>query len=238
VADSLMPLSPFQPARILASHGTEARTHEGDGRRRYTFADQVAAAFLAQMLKRVTPFGPSLGAIAEVHFETGESGQILDDLRLVLRNGNDETRCAVSVKSAGQLGVRGFSKEFVRDAWEQAQAPNFDFTRDLLVLVLGALNDAAFQAWRAIEEQAAETTADRLVARFANGGSSAVQKHIFEGLRRLSRNDKRDAIDTARLASRMRVIHFSDEREQAASAYAPRSFAMALRPRRQSFGSD
>ena len=55
----------------------------------YTFADKVAGAFLVQMLQRAFPFEPELGIIAEIHFETRESGDVLDDLQLVLRSGNE-----------------------------------------------------------------------------------------------------------------------------------------------------
>jgi hypothetical protein len=48
----------------------------------YTFADKVAAGFLAQMLKRAFPIEPEFGPITEVHFETRDSGKILDDLLL------------------------------------------------------------------------------------------------------------------------------------------------------------
>ena len=89
----------------------------------YTFADEVAAAFLAQMLRRVFPVEPKLGPISELHFEARDTGQILDDLRLVLTRGNQATRCAISVKSNRQLTKAGFNAEFVQDAWEQWNEP-------------------------------------------------------------------------------------------------------------------
>ena len=74
----------------------------------YTFADKVAAAFLAQMLRRGFPVEPEFGAISELHFETRDAGQILDDLWLVLKRGTAITRCAISVKSNRQLTRGGF----------------------------------------------------------------------------------------------------------------------------------
>src|SRR5438270_11478965 len=85
----------------------------------YTFADKVAAAFLVQMLQRAFPFEPELGNIAEIHFETRESGNLLDDLQLVLRRGIEKSKCTASVKSNRQLTKAGFNSEFVKDAWEQ-----------------------------------------------------------------------------------------------------------------------
>ena len=46
----------------------------------YTFADKVAAGFLAQMLRRKFPFEPDLGPISAMHFETRDVGNVLDDL--------------------------------------------------------------------------------------------------------------------------------------------------------------
>ena len=85
----------------------------------YTFADKVAAGFLAQLLKRTFPLEPDFGSVAEVHFEARDAGQILDDLLLILKRGTEATRCAISVKSNRQLTKAGFNDDFVRDVWEQ-----------------------------------------------------------------------------------------------------------------------
>ena len=85
----------------------------------YTFADKVAAGFLAQILKRKFPLEPDLGVLTAVDFETRDAGHVLDDLRLTLTRGVDTTECFVSVKSNRQLTKKGFNKEFVQDAWEQ-----------------------------------------------------------------------------------------------------------------------
>jgi len=73
----------------------------------YTFADKVAAGFLAQMLRRKFPLEPDLGPIAELHFETLDAGHVLDDLQFTLKRGMDATRCLVSVViGSGQRPVR------------------------------------------------------------------------------------------------------------------------------------
>ena len=74
----------------------------------YTFADKVAAAFLAQMLKGSYPFGQGFGRIAETHFEARDIGAILDDLLLILDPNANRTECAISIKSARPLTERGF----------------------------------------------------------------------------------------------------------------------------------
>jgi hypothetical protein len=68
--------------------GSTTKSTGGGG---YTFADKVAAGFLAQMLKRKFPLGPELGVIARLHFETRDAGHVLDDLQLVLKRGLDAT---------------------------------------------------------------------------------------------------------------------------------------------------
>jgi hypothetical protein len=73
---------------ILAPETTKNRAPtKATGGGGYTFADKVAAGFLAQMLKRKLPLEPDLGSITELHFETRDIGHVLDDLLLVLQRG-------------------------------------------------------------------------------------------------------------------------------------------------------
>jgi hypothetical protein len=182
----------------------------------YTFADRVAAGFLAQMLKRKFPFEAHLGVIIELHFETRDAGHVLDDLQLVLKRGQDLTRSMVSVKSNRQLTKNGFNSEFVRDAWEQwrgGDGSNFDAAKDVLGLIVGIIDEPTLQEWLKLQKQAASTTPDHLVARLQNKNqSSATQRRIFEGLRK-SANGNVDPVETARLVSRVRVLRFSDAME-------------------------
>jgi hypothetical protein len=182
----------------------------------YTFADKVAAAFLARMLARSLPIEPPRGPIVAVHFETRDAGQILDDLSLDLEQGTHRTRCVISVKSNRQLTTSGFNAEFVRDAWEQwsrPTSPQFDRDTDLLGLVVGSISESAKKAWQELLAQAAETTPDRLVARIANPGQmSADQKAIFASLVDLGEPDE---VETAKLLSRIRVFPFSADDEGA-----------------------
>src|SRR5882724_10612112 len=111
----------------------------------YTFADKVAAAFLAQILKRKFPLETDLGVIAELHFETRDAGHVLDDLQLVLKRRQDETRCMVSVKSNRQLTKAGFNSEFVQDSWEEwrgGDGSDLDATKDILGLIVGVIDEA------------------------------------------------------------------------------------------------
>lgn len=179
----------------------------------YTFADRVSAGFLVQILRRALPLGADAGPIRSVHFETGESGWIFDDLLLVFQHQQQTTRCAVSIKSNVQLSTAGLDRQVVHDAWEQLRSPQFNPRTDLMLLIVGTLGERAGEQWRQLQQQAAATTPERLVARLDDQQTSRIQRRIFESLRRSSKDHQEDPTDTARLLSRFRVWHFSDDRE-------------------------
>jgi hypothetical protein len=183
----------------------------------YTFADKVAAGILAQLLKRTFPLEPDFGPVAEVHFEARDSGQILDDLVLVLKRGTEATRCAISVKSNRQLTKAGFNDEFVRDAWEQwngTDGSSFNRETDLLGLIVGTMDNQTLEEWRGLQKQDFATTPERMLQRlFDPHQSSATQRAIFESLRRPAGGGSPDPLETARLASRIRVLPFLDGEE-------------------------
>lgn len=175
----------------------------------YTFADKVAAALLAQMLKRAFPVEPEFGPIAELHFEARDTGQILDDLRLVLKRGTEATRYAISVKSNRQLTRMGFNEEFVGDAWEQWDSAGFNKETDLLGLIVGVIDAPTLEEWRQLQKQDFAATPERMVQRLADSQqSSAIQRAIFESLRREQNGVSPDPVETARLVSRIRVLPF------------------------------
>src|SRR5262245_11135642 len=74
----------------MSRHPTPTKASGGGG---YTFADSVAAAFFAQMLKGQLPFEPELGILTAVEFETRESGYIFDDLLLITQHATHASRC-------------------------------------------------------------------------------------------------------------------------------------------------
>src|SRR5712692_7210202 len=183
----------------------------------YTFADKVAAGILAQLLKRTFPLEPDFGPVAEVHFEACDSGQILDDLVLVLKRGAEATRCAISVKSNRQLTKSGFNVEFVRDAWEQwnrADGSSFNRETDLLGLIVGMMDNQLLEEWRGLQKQDFATTPERMLQRLSDSHqSSPTQRAIFESLRRPVGGVSPEPLETARLASRIRVLPFLNGEE-------------------------
>jgi len=201
-------------AAVMSKESAPTKATGGGG---YTFADKVAGGFLAQMLKRRFPLEPDLGVIAELHFETRDIGHVLDDLMLVLKRGLDVTNCFVSVKSNRQLTKEGFNKEFVQDAWNEwkgSSGSGFDRSKDILGLIVGQIDDPTLQEWQTLQKQASSTTPERLSARLQGDGKSSnkIQRAIFDGLRQ-SADGEMDAVETARLAARVRVLRFSDANE-------------------------
>jgi hypothetical protein len=118
----------------------------------FTFADKVAAMFMAWMLRRDLSLEVSIGPVVAIDFETKESGNPLDDLQIAFSYEGQETRLVLSVKSNRQLTKSGFDSEFVLDAWEQWTTTSarsvFDAEHDLLGLTLGAVEDVTLDDWK------------------------------------------------------------------------------------------
>jgi hypothetical protein len=193
-------------------------TTKGTGGGGFTYADKIAAGFFAKMLRRDLFLGADLGPITAVDFETSESGNSLDDLQLTLQHEQLATRLFTSVKSNRQLTTAGFNSEFVADAWEQwanlQSRDPFDPERDLLGLTVEFVDEVALYEWTKLHRQAVDTTAQRLVDRLVpENQSNETQRDIFESLRGTESNGKRDAIETAQLAARIRLFPFSEEDE-------------------------
>ena len=197
----------------------EAAPTKATGGGGYTFADNAAAGFLVQLLRRTFPLEPDFGPITDLHFEVRDSGQILDDLLLILKRGTGATRCAISMKSTRQLTKAGFNDEFVRDAWEQwngADGSTFNRETDLLGLIVGVIDSPTLEEWRGLQKQDFATTPERMVQRLSDSHqSSATQRTIFESLRKPVGGITPEPLESARLASRIRVLPFLDGEEGA-----------------------
>ena len=156
------------------------------GGKGYTFADKVAAGFLVQMLASAFPLEAALGFIAELHFETKESGRSLDDLHLVLQNGGATSRWSVSIKSNRQLSGRGFKGTLVDDLWAEwkgERGASFDPSSDLLGLVTGNVGDGPLHDWEELRQEAADTTPERFLQRIDGKRQiSAAKKRLFSSL--------------------------------------------------------
>ncbi|MBZ5501471.1 MAG: ABC transporter ATP-binding protein [Acidobacteriia bacterium] len=193
----------------------ELATTKETGGGGFSFADKVAAWFLLQMLSRTPSLGTQHGVITEVQFETRESGWLFDDLLLILRDGLETMRYAISTKSDSKLTKNGFAKEFVRDAWEQWRGvPNATFDRqsDYLGLATSGVASSVLLEFAELQRQAASGAADRLEARLA--ASSAIQRRIYESVLRSDDpvpGTALGATEAASLLSRIRVFSFDFE---------------------------
>jgi hypothetical protein len=195
----------------VASMSDKATTKQTGGEG-FTFADRIAARFLALMLQRDLSLGVEMGPILSVDFETSESNNHLDDLAAAFESG---AHLYLSIKSNRQLTKAGFNREFVADAWEQlsrtAERYPFDPERDLIGLTLGSAEDVVMDDWNTLYGQLLNSTPERVVARLKGvGQTNVVQRAIFESLRGTKGEQSHDPIETARLASRIRLYTFTD----------------------------
>jgi hypothetical protein len=188
------------------------------GGKGYTFADKVAAGFLVQMLARAFPLEPKLGFIAELHFETKESGRSLDDLHLVLRNSGSDWRWSVSVKSNRQFSGRGFKAPLVDDLWAEwkgERGASFDPSSELLGLVTGRVEDGPLHDWEELRQEAADTTPERFLRRIDGRRQiSAAKKRLFSSLYPAENPDQAERESTVRLATQLHVLKFNKNEEE------------------------
>lgn len=188
------------------------------GGKGYTFADKVAAGFLVQMLARTFPLEAALGFIAELHFETKESGRNLDDLHMVLQNSAGNARWSVSVKSNRQLSGTGFNRSLVGDLWADwrgERGTSFDPSSDLFGLVTGTLADGPLHDWEELRQEAADPTPERFLRRIDGKRQiSAAKKKLFSSLYPAENPNQAQREATVSLAARLHVLHFNKNREE------------------------
>ena len=188
------------------------------GGKGYTFADKVAGGFLVQMVARAFPLEPKLGFIAELHFETKESGRSLDDLHLVLRNSGRSLRWSVSVKSNRQFSGRGFNGTLVDDLWaewKKERRASFDPSSELLGLVTGSVGDGHLHDWEELRQEAADTTPERFLERIDGKRQvSAVKKRLFSSLYPAESPNQAEREATVRLAAKLHVLKFNKNQEE------------------------
>ena len=60
----------------------------------FEFEDKVAAYFMCYLLAARHPLDTSLGTIKKIRFQVSEERWLLDDLLLILKNGEEKRRCA------------------------------------------------------------------------------------------------------------------------------------------------
>ena len=195
----------------------ESSSAAATGGKGYTFADKVAAGFLVQMLARAFPLEAALGFIAELHFETKESGRNVDDLHLVLQNNAGVARWSISIKSNRQLSGNGFDKTLVGDLWADwrgEQGASFDPSSDLFGLVTGTVSDGPLHDWEELRQEAAGPTPERFLQRIDGERQiSAARKKIFSSLYPAENPNQAQREATVRLAARLHVLRFDKHLE-------------------------
>jgi hypothetical protein len=178
----------------------------------FTFADKVGGHFLLELLRGGIPLGVKAGSIVALHFETRESGWLMDDQLLVMKNAERETRCAISVKSDSRLTASGLDREFVVDAWRQwdgVEGPSFDREKDFLALATRPVAPPVAKDWNEILLQAQAADPGRVAERFrVEGQMSAAKRKLFESVQTSDEGGAREAVESAKLLSRLRTFSF------------------------------
>ncbi|QNI37697.1 DEAD/DEAH box helicase family protein [Edaphobacter albus] len=196
----------------------ESSSAAATGGKGYTFADKVAAGFLVQMLARAFPLEATLGFIAELHFETKESGRNLDDLHLVLQNSAGVARWSVSIKSNRQLSGNGFNNTLVGDLWADwrgERGASFDPSSDVFGLITGTVADGPLHDWEELRQEAADPTPVRFLQRIDGEKQiSAAKKKIFSSLYPTVSPNQAQREATVRLAARLHVLRFDKNLEE------------------------
>jgi hypothetical protein len=177
----------------------------------FTLEDKATASFLVQLLAGRPAFGTASSHIVALHFQTRASGWIIDDVLLEMIDGIEKQYCAVSVKSAAYLTTAGFKSDFVADAWAQWRLTGvFSRDRDLMMLAVNRISDAALKAWEEIDRQARlsgpQYLADRLTQK---GSSSREERNIFASL--IPKDEEQRGttkLEAAQLLSHLRVCYF------------------------------
>lgn len=199
----------------------ESSSTAATGGKGYTFADKVAAGLLVQMLARTFPLEAALGFIAELHFETKESGRNIDDLHLVLQNDARVARWSVSIKSNRQLSGNGFNKTLVGDLWADwrgERGASFDPSSDVFGLVTGTVADGPLHDWEELRQEAAGPTPERFLQRIDGERQiSTAKKKIFSSLFPAENPNQAQREATVRLAARLHVLRFDKNLEEGRS---------------------
>src|ERR1039458_2252484 len=188
------------------------------GGKGYTFADKVAAGFLVQMLGRAFPLEAALGLIAELPFETKDSGRNVHSLHLVLKNSAGVARWSVSIKSNRQLLGNGFNQTLVGDLWADwrgERGASFDPSSDVFGLVTGTVADGPLHDWEELRQEAADPTPERFLQRIDGEKQiSAAKKKIFSSLYPVENPNQAQREATVRLAARLHVLRFDKNLEE------------------------
>lgn len=152
----------------------------------FQYEDRVGAWFLLQMLTARQPLGSEYGVVSSVHFQVRESGWLLDDLLVILSQGQTEHSIPISIKSYRYVKASGFPDEFTSLIWQHwlgGHSNPFKKQHDLMGLVTGRLANSVKDAWDDLLDQASTVESSRLAQRLSSSGqSNELQRVLFSSL--------------------------------------------------------
>ena len=201
----------------------------------FRYENAVAARLLLDLLSGNNSVGAELGRITRLDWQARDAGWLADDLVITCEHPDGERYAAISVKSAEQVTIGGFPKDFVEIAWAQRLGSGTDRKlragNDLIVLVTGSIANNVHDAWSSLLRDALATTPDRIVARLSNSApdegsqSSALQRALLGSFACPAQHRGAGACDdiaTVEFMCCVRLLHFDYEQRPS------RDYARAL----------
>lgn len=192
----------------------------------FVFEDKVAAYFLGYILDRADPFLDLSGRVQEIHFQTRRNGWVVDDLLLVLSNGNESFKVAVSSKSNDQVNANGLNSGSLREFWAtylNIDSNVFDKDKDYLCLVMAPLRNEVSDTFSRILQQARHQSDDSFLNKLTSKTFSVAELTLLEGFQcpeDIASQYNVDPKELRKFLNRIVFLEFDFERQQSDKAKA------------------
>lgn len=186
----------------------------------FDFEDLVATWLSSRMLCGLPLSSVCKGEIKKISFQVGNSGWLLDDILLTLKENGRDVNCAISIKSNKQFTAKKAPADFVEAIWRHYLHHDgnvlFDREHDYLGIITSPLSGAAKNSLNSVLSKVQHSIDDELSIKMTNGQFSKDITDLYNSF--ACPNDLKDnhsviAIDQDNLLKRL-VIFSSDIHEQ------------------------
>jgi hypothetical protein len=192
----------------------------------FVFEDKVAAYFLGHILDSADPFLDISGRVQEIHFQMRRNGWVVDDLLLVLSNGSESFKVAVSSKSNDQVNGNGLNNDSRREFWTtylNIDSNVFDKDKDYLCLVVAPLRNQVSDTFSRILQQARHQSDDSFLNKLTNKTFSVAELTLLAGFQcpeDIASQHNVNPKELRKFLSRIVFLEFDFERQQSDKAKA------------------
>ncbi len=178
----------------------------------FDFEDLVSTWLATYMLCSL-PFFPNKNAtIEKISFQVGNSGWLLDDILLTLKENGQHVNCAISIKSNKQFTAKKAPADFVEAIWQhylQQDDKLFDRDKDYLGIITTPLSAAADIALRSLLDKAQHSIDAELSEKIAKGYFSKNVTCLYESFtcpEDLAKKHQVEKIDLDNLLKRLKIF--------------------------------